>query len=496
MKQNGRKVLIVGGGIAGLCTAVYALRSGYQAEVLEMHDMAGGLAMSWRRGNYTFETCLHWLYGSGANMPFHAEWQEVCDIDRLTFVRHSELVRLETESGEGVSFYTDLDRLEAELLKHAPQDAGEIRRMTADLRKLSKFRMPNPSAGPFRTLLTLLGDMPYMPLLRKLSKMSGEEYGKRFTNRLVRNFFGDGDMGQLSAIALFFSLAWMGSGDADYAVGGAQSLIRLIEEKLVSLGGRVRYNAKVERILVENGVAVGVELAGGEAIGADWVVSAADGYATIYEMLGGKYKNEATDKLYRDVPLFPSYLQVSLGVGCGLNQLPPMLTRLLDTPFELDPGTQLNHVAYRIFNFDPTFAPAGKTAITCFLPTRNHAYWVELRQREISAYRAEKQRVAETVIGVLERKLPEIREAIEVVDVSTPATVIRYTGNWKGSMEGWLLAPGARMRPYPNTLPGLKQFLMAGQWVAPGGGLPSGVTTGRAAIQAVCKQDGASFLCR
>ena len=44
-KQNGRKVVIVGGGIAGLCTAVYAQRCGYEALVLEMHDMAGGLAM-------------------------------------------------------------------------------------------------------------------------------------------------------------------------------------------------------------------------------------------------------------------------------------------------------------------------------------------------------------------------------------------------------------------------------------------------------------------
>ena len=76
-----------------------------------------------------------------------------------------------------------------------------------------------------------------------------------------------------------------------------------------------------------------------------------------------------------------------------------------------------------------------------------------------------------------------------MTDVSTPATVIRYTGNWKGSMEGWLLKPGGRMRPYPNTLPGLRQFLMVGQWVSPGGGLPSGLMTGRAAIQAVCKQD-------
>jgi phytoene dehydrogenase-like protein len=100
MDQNAKKVLIVGGGIAGLCTAVYAQKCGYQAEVLEMHDMSGGLAMSWRRGDYTFETCLHWLLGSSPKSPMHGQWQEVCEIDKLTFVHHDEMVRMVSESGD------------------------------------------------------------------------------------------------------------------------------------------------------------------------------------------------------------------------------------------------------------------------------------------------------------------------------------------------------------------------------------------------------------
>jgi len=41
---------------------------------------------------------------------------------------------------------------------------------------------------------------------------------------------------------------------------------------------------------------------------------------------------------------------------------------------------------------------------------------------------------------------------VEVVDVAIPATVIRYTGNWKGSMEGWLLTPKSGIRSLPGTL--------------------------------------------
>ena len=83
-----------------------------------------------------------------------------------------------------------------------------------------------------------------------------------------------------------------------------------------------------------------------------------------------------------------------------------------------------------------------------------------------------------------------------MIDVSTPATVIRYTGNWKGSMEGWLLTPTTGYQQLPNTLPGLRHFLMVGQWIMPGGGLPSGLLTARSAIQAVCRHDRIPFAVR
>ncbi|MGB7355391.1 MAG: FAD-dependent oxidoreductase, partial [Acidobacteriaceae bacterium] len=76
-----KKIVIIGGGIAGLSAAVYALRCGYAVDLLEMNSQAGGLAMSWERGGYTFETCLHWLVGSRPGADFHERWRELLDID-------------------------------------------------------------------------------------------------------------------------------------------------------------------------------------------------------------------------------------------------------------------------------------------------------------------------------------------------------------------------------------------------------------------------------
>ena len=488
-----KKLVIVGAGIAGLSAAVYALKCGYKVEVFEMNDVAGGLATSWKRGPFTFETCLHWLIGSKPGGEFNQVWNELVDLNRLDFVNPHEFVRIETEDGDSLRLYTNADMLEAELLRRSPDDIAAVSDFIHAVRTLGSFRLIDPSGGVAENWLNLLRDIPVMPILRKLSKMSGSEYGSRFQDPLLRGFFSTGDVGKLTAIAMVLSLAWMNQENAGYCIGGSQALIRLFLDKVKELNGVLHLNAKVSRIIVEHDTAVGVELTSGEKIRADWVISAADAHSTIFEMLQGQYLDEKIRNTYGREQTFASYLQVSLGIALDLHDQPAMLTRIINNPIRVDPETEQRHIGFRIFHFDPTFAPAGKTAVTTLLPTRNYSYWESLRRDDPVHYYAEKRRVCEAVIDVLEKRIPGVRSAIEITDVATPASVIRYTGNWKGSQEGWLMLPGASFRPFPNTLPGLDRFFQIGQWIMPGGGLPSGPMTARPAIKSICRHDHVPF---
>jgi len=496
MNPGPGKILIIGGGIAGLCAAVYARRCGYDVEVLEQHDSVGGLATSWKRGGYTFETCLHWLLGSKPGSLLHDRWSEVFDIDRLTFVNPEEFVRLESDRGERLHIYADIARLERELTTKAPRDAAEIQRLVSAIRRFQKIDLPDFSEAWHHQLRELLRALPELAALRHWSSFSSAAYGQRFSYPLLRSFFDSGETGAMSVLAVIFSLGWMASGNAGYPIGGSKAVISALAGNLQRLGGRIRAGTRVQSVLVERDTAVGVGLAGGQTEFADWVVSAADGHETIYELLAGRYAGAAVERAYSELTPFPSYLQVSFGVARELADQPGFLTRVLTDPIAIDPATRLSQVSFRIFNYDPTFAPAGKTAVTCVLPTRAHAYWSELRLKDPSAYRTEKERVADAIRAVLERVAPGTGEAIEVTDVATPATITRYTSNWHGSMEGWIPTPATGFRPLPRTLPRLGQFVMAGQWVLPGGGLPSGLLSARAAIQTICRHDREAFAVR
>ena len=98
------------------------------------------------------------------------------------------------------------------------------------------------------------------------------------------------------------------------------------------------------------------------------------------------------------------------------------------------------------------------------------------------------------MVAQLDRRFPGLAAQVEMRDVATPMTFERYTGNWQGSYMGWRDTTQTFGMRMSKTLPGLANFYMAGQWVMPGGGLPSGIMTGRYVAQIICKQDKKKFV--
>jgi phytoene dehydrogenase-like protein len=144
-----------------------------------------------------------------------------------------------------------------------------------------------------------------------------------------------------------------------------------------------------------------------------------------------------------------------------------------------------------IYNQDPTLAPPGKTTMIVMIPAQID-YWRNLAN-DRNSYKKKKKQIGDTIVRALEQRFPGISKQVEMIDVATPLTWERYTGNWKGSFEGWLPTPQNMMTPMIKTLPGLANFYMVGQWVHPGGGLPPCVMHGREIIQLLCQLDKKEF---
>ena len=109
-------------------------------------------------------------------------------------------------------------------------------------------------------------------------------------------------------------------------------------------------------------------------------------------------------------------------------------------------------------------------------------------------YKAEKIQIAKDATAYLEKEYPGISEYIEVTDVATPKTDVRYTGVKDGAYEGFMPSKENMMKSLKMQLPGLQKFYMAGQWLFPGGGLPPSAQTGKWAVQLICKKEKQRFV--
>jgi phytoene dehydrogenase-like protein len=481
--------------------------NGYRTQIFESHTLPGGLCTSWKRKGYTFDGCIHWLIGAGPGSGLYPIWQELGAVQDRPMVYHEEFMRFQSPDGRVFAVFTDIDRLEQHMKTLAPADAKLIEEYTRAARRFTRIEL---FALPVLKPLEMFRMLPYAGTLVKWGRTTMQDFAMRFSDPFLRQAFplihGFPSFPMAGHLA---NLAGWHSHNAGWPAGGSLPLSRAIERRYLDLGGEIHYRSRVDKVLVEAGPeasavgiggsrqrahrAVGVRLDDGTEHRADVVVSAADGYTTIYDMLGGQYVNDQIRAYYAEAPTSQEHgILVSLGIARDLSSEPHAVTYLLEQPITIA-GRVRERLTVEHYSFDPTMAPADKSVIEVWLDS-DYAYWKSIYDKR-ERYDAEKQQVARSVIDQLERHYPGIRNQIEVVDVATRMTIERYTGNWRGS-EAWFPSKGGlgvMLRGLSRTLPGLDNFHMVGQWAGAAGGLPMAATSGRNLIQTLCRRDRRPF---
>jgi len=488
------KIIIIGSGIAGLASGCYAQMNGYSSTIFEQHSIPGGLCTSWYRKGYTIDGCIHWLVGSSPKSGFNKYWKELHALNGVTSVYHDIFTTIETgtyKDKKTFIVYADTGKLNTHMKQISPEDSTEIDTFTSLIDKFSSFEMPTdtpPELMKIGDFLKMIKKMkPYTKEFRMYRKLTIADYASKFTNPHLREGLTNIlNMPDFSFLGLIFMLGWQNSRKAGFPVGGSLEFSKRIEKRYHSLGGTIKYKSPVQKILIKNNRAIGIELNNGEQYYADIIISAADGYSTIYSMLSGKFTDKKIDRMYKTLPLFEPLFLLSIGVKRDFSSHPCMEIKHLQSPIIIE-GKKHAKLGIKHYCFDPAMAPKGSSLLEIYY-TSDYDYWKKLSQTP-DLYNKEKNKIAETIIGALESLYPGIKQDIEMTDTATPLTFERYTSNRRGTFEGWLLTPKALTLKIKKTLPGLKNFYMTGQWVQPGGGIPSAAKSGRDLIAIICNKD-------
>ena len=491
--------IVVGAGLGGMAAAAVLAKNGLSVLLLERHNIPGGYATSFVRGRYEFEVALHELSGIGPpeNRGILYEFLDSLGVaEQLEFIQIPELYR---------SVFPDLDVVlpvgleayEAKLCETFPDEAKGIKRFLKRVDKLHKELSAyeenggpgNPLTAPFRMASTLR----YLPTT--WGAVLNRDVKDPRARAVLSQYWGYFGLGPSQASFMYFAnaLGIYTRLGASYVKGRSQALSNALVAAIEKFGGDVRLNCGVEEITVSDGRVTGVVTQDGEAVEASWVVSNTDPITTARNLIGEDKLPPKFLKKLRTRALAAASVNVFLGVARSPKELGLQYhENFINADYDFD----AHHEAMRVIGppkavllacynaLDPEISPPGTSLIS--LTTLSYGQpWFDLAPEQ---YVATKNRIADAMITMAEQIAPGIRKYAEVVEVATPITNMRYTGNIGGTIYGFSnTAHGHTVLRMPHRGP-LKGLYFAGAYTQPGGGFQPCMMSGQMAAEQILKK--------
>lgn len=497
-----KRVIIIGGGVSGLTTAIYLKNCGYDTVVLEKNAVVGGACIGWSRQGCYIDGCIHWLVGTKRGTKTYELWKDVGALSADTNILYPEdFYTLNFPDGKGFTVWADIDKLYSELVALSPEDERVIRDFTKRIRRFQRIDAPVDKPADLMNVfelmkigLTMAGDYYH---IKKNSKISCEEYAKKFKSPYIRKWLSEHMSSGYNLMSMLYMLAHVTAGDGGIPEGGSLAMVERMRKKYLSMGGELRCSAETSEILVENDRAIGVELCSGEKIFADWVVSAAPVEHTLKKLLSDKYPVKKIDERLADRSTYPIYTYTTavFAVEYDMGRLPLSEKIYFDEPIELD--SQRSAAVWRNYHYDKTMrAPEGTAVVQATLSGDDDTYFWWEKVKSAGDYEAKKAEIAKRLERIYVEKHPELDGKIKVIDFITPLTYQRYLNGRHGSFQAFVQTSKGKSLMQKGVVPGLSGFVLSGQWILQSGGLPPAVITGRFAAQRICKADKIKFKSR
>lgn len=447
-------VIVIGAGIGGLSAAAYLARAGRKVIVFEQDNHLGGNAHVFRRSGFTFPAGP---MSFTAPEYISASLRDLGVKGSLVFVRDHFQVR-RGSLDQVISL--PLPRLAQELSNNFPREKqgiraviGVLEEVIAALDQISpEDLMEETGTTPSRQVIERWGSIPARDLVYRHLK-----------DPFLRDLLGSQGTSEpeMSVVLLARMWSFMSKEGIWYTWGGINKVPELLAGRVRAFGGDIRPGERVERILVQEGRAVGVELAEGARIRSPLVISNADYKETFLKLLHEVPASEKEAVLR--MPLTPSAFSVFMGVKKGSVDLSAfqgdhLLVKLEEgepVPWEDKKPRPEDFMQDEIWlswwsRHDPKLAPPGCEALVLKV-TAPYDVFAPFDGRS-QCYYSMKEEMADALVGAASKILPGLSRPAIIREVATPLTYKDWGHRSCGSVAGWSWRSGDQPETWTRSL--------------------------------------------
>ncbi|MBW1642312.1 MAG: NAD(P)/FAD-dependent oxidoreductase [Deltaproteobacteria bacterium] len=475
-------VIIIGGGMGGLSAATHLAVNNFKVLLLEQHDKVGGCATRFERGDFTFEASLHEMAGGGPGKKDRGLYQllKAAGVDKkVEFIELPHFYR-SIFPGVDITLPNNWEGFKRVLKEKWPEESEGIDEFQMLCSTVFEEILSIKDLFRYKGLKALAVKALVPLRQRTFFKWSGKTVQELldhcFKNEDIKAvvsqlwvYYGAPVPEQAALIYLAATEVFMTDGIWHFK-GTSQELSNAYAERIKELGGEVKTDTLVTKIIMENGIARGVKTASGDTYTARYVVANTDPYQLTNKLIGKEHFPDSYIKKLKDLKPANSLFGVYMGLNIDLKKAGYDDTEIFYNPTKdtvvlhdnmMKGDFKNGSVVLTIYsNYgDPIYAPKGKSVVV-LVSYSDYSIWPE----DESAYYKLKDEKVDELIKLASNAIPELADPknIEVKEGFTPRTLKRYTMNKGGIVYGFYLSPKQLMK-IPNDTP-IRNVFIASNW--------------------------------
>ncbi|MGE5354815.1 MAG: phytoene desaturase family protein [Deltaproteobacteria bacterium] len=530
MKSNHFDTIIVGGGIAGLTSAVYLSRAGKKIVLIEKNEEFGGLVNSFTSDGFHFEAGVRALESAGIILPMLEELNIHIQTVRSKVSVGIEDKILHVEDLNSIQKYKDL------LVELYPESIAEVDDFIRSMRKIMKlldvlYGIENPLFKDlkrdrkyiFKTLL------PWLPkFIFTVGKINRLNFPyEAYLENIIKNPSLSDIIGQhfFKGTPAFFALSYFSLYlDYFYPLGGVGKITDALTKKIQEFGGELKPSTMIKEIHASDNLIVDNE---GHKYYYQNLIWAAD-LKTLYNQTVTKGLSSKVSENFNSMKdnilagrgsesVFTLFLQVDLplsyfaNVSHGHFFYTPSRTghgsihrselmELLQNWDKTDKD-QIFSWLYRFLKLntyeisipglkDPSLVPENKTGVIVSFIIE---YELFKKVEESGWYNDFRIETENKIIDILSESVyPELKNKIEKQFSFTPISIKNRIGSTDGSIVGWSFEVPVPVvhkiqKSDKSVITPIPNIFQAGQWAYSPAGVPMSILTGKLAANRVIK---------